>query len=197
MAVDTRAMPSFALTARHGWLAPMACTALLALTFAAPAAPAAPGDCGEVTIKHIQVPTKRPESCIAVQLQHATVLLDKALANAHAKGLVASHPGDDHRSRWTSEQARDLLQIVTPRATLDSCASVDARGRWGDWQFYVALQIDQGHAVVHPTGADAPISVVAVRERSMGCSTSLGGTSTRFYGIPGGRWFLPLLTGVS
>ncbi|MEO6277745.1 hypothetical protein [Roseateles sp.] len=187
-------MPSFALTARPDWLAPVACTALLALTFAAPAAP---GDCGEVTIKSIQVPTRRPESCIAVQLQHATVVLDKALADAHAKGLVASHPGDDHHSRWTIKQARDLLQMVTPRGTLDSCATVDGRGRRGDWESYVALQIDEGHAVVHPTGADAPVNVVAVRERSMGCSTSLGGTSSRFYGIPGGRWFLLFLTGIS
>lgn len=191
MAADTRAMPSFPRTVRLGWLAPVACLALLVPSFAALA------ECGQVTVRHISVQTQRPASCIAVQLQHATVLLDKALVNAHARGLIASHPGDDHASRWSARRARDLLEALTPRAALDACASVDGRERADDWLFYIALQLDRGHAAVQASGADVLTSVVAVRERSMGCSHSLGDTSTRMYGIPGGRWFLPLITGIS
>ncbi|MFG6460432.1 hypothetical protein ACG04Q_02535 [Roseateles sp. DXS20W] len=191
MEADTCAMPCFARITRLARLAPLACLALLAPSFAAPA------ECGQVTNRHIPAPTQRPASCIAVQLQHATVLLDKALAEAHARGLIASHPGDDHNSMWTTRRARSLLESVTPRAALDSCASVDGRGRADDWLFYIAFQLDRGHAAVQASDADAPTDVIVVRERSMGCSPSLGDTSTRAYGIPGGRWFLPLLTGIS
>ncbi|WP_457442509.1 hypothetical protein [Roseateles sp. P5_E4] len=187
-------MPSTALTVRVGRLALLVGGALLTLTSATPAAPAG---CGEVTIKHIQVASQRPASCIAVQLQHAIVLLDKALVDAHAKGLVASHPDDEHSSWWSARRAGALLQTMTPRATLDSCARVDGMENSGDWLFYVALQIDRGWAAVQPTGSNALLSTVAVRERSMTCSTGIGGTSTRMYGIPGGHWFLPLLTGIS
>lgn len=188
-------MPSTAQTVRVSRLALLVGGALLTLISTTPAASAG---CGEVTIKHIQVSTQRPDSCIAVQLQHATVLLDKALVDAHAKGLVASHPDDEHSSRWAARRAGDLLQNVTPRTRLDSCARVDGMGNSGLWLFYVALQIDRGWAAVQPNGSNTLLSTVAVRERSMDCpSGSIGGTSTRMYGIPGGHWFLPLLTGIS
>ncbi|WP_457389392.1 hypothetical protein [Roseateles sp. P5_E1] len=188
-------MPSTAQTVRVGRLALLVGGALLTLISTTPAASAG---CGEVTIKHIQVASQRPASCIAVQLQHAIVLLDKALVDAHAKGLVAAHPDDEHSSWWSARRAGALLQNMTSRTTLDSCARVDGTRSTGDWLRYVALQIDQGWAAVQPSGSNTLVSTVAVRERSMDCpSGSIGGTSTRMYGIPGGHWFLPLLTGIS
>lgn len=158
---------------------------------------AAPGDCGQVTVRQVQPRPTRPAACIAVQLNHATVLLDKALTEAHARALVAAHPDDAHRSRWTARQARDLLQAMTPRAALASCAHVDGREGGSDWLFYVALQIDQGWAAVQPSGSSNLVGAVAVRERSMGCTHTLGDTATRVYSLPSGQWFLPLVVAIS
>lgn len=187
-------MPCIAQTVHRARLTLIVGSALLTLACATSAAPTG---CGEVTIKHIQVSTQRPASCVAVQLQHATVLLDKALLDAHAKGLVASHPQDEHISRLTARRATNLLQAMTPCTALDSCARVDGTGNSGDWLLYVALQIDRGWAAVQPTGSNVLLSTVATRERSLGCSSSPGDTATRMYGIPGGHWFLPLLTAIS
>lgn len=167
---------------------------LLILPFAPSAAPLA---CGEVRIQEIAVPTRRPESCIEVPLKQAVVLLDKALVDAHAKDLLPSHPGDEHLSRLSAKRARELLQAVAPRDALHACARVVEPGPSRDWIYYVSVHLDHGWAAVQPAGSAALAATITVRESSPPCSNRVGGIWTRFYGTPGGPWFLPLLTGIS
>lgn len=160
-------------------------------------APAEPATCDAVTVQQLPARQTRPAACIEVHLAHGSVLLDKALVDAHARGLLHSHPGDAHRSHWTTRGAQDLLMHTAPRFEPQSCARVDGREGGGDWQFYVALQLDRGWANVEPAGSTTPVSSVEVRERHTSCASGLGVTGTRVYRLPDGRPLLALVTSVS
>ncbi len=160
-------------------------------------ASAEPAACDAVTVQPLPVRQTRPAACIEVQLAHGSVLLDKALVDAHARGLIHSHPGDARRSQWTTRQALDLLIRTAPRAESQACARVDGREGGGDWQFYVALQLDSGWASVEPAGSTTPVSSLEVRQRHASCASGLGVTGTRVYRLPDGRPLLALVTSVS
>lgn len=164
---------------------------LLSLTSASWAAMA---DC---PAEQIALPTERPAACLAVVLKRATVVLDKALLDAHAGSLLPSHPDDPHLSQLTARRARALQEAATPRSTEQACAQLDARSQSGDWIYYVALQIDRRHAAVLPGGTAPAVASVTAHERSARCSKEPVLLGTRVYRLPDGTGFLGLVTSVS
>ena len=127
-------------------------------------------------------------------MKQATIVLDMSLVRAHAHGAAVTHADDPRLSRLAMLRANELLQTAPPAAAGANCASIDADSQnWGDWLYYIALQIDSGKAVVYPTGSDIPATAVVVRDRPM-CGYGVG---TRVYTLPGGRIVLPLVTSIS
>ena len=171
--------------------APLARLMLWALPLASCAAMA---DC---PVEQITLPTERPAACLAIKLPRATVLLDKALLDAHAAALVMSHPDDAHLSQLTARRARELLQAATPRRAQDACAQLDAQSPSAEGLYYVALQIDRGQAAVQPGGTGPLTAMVMARERAARCSNEPVALGTRVYRLPDGTAFLGLVTSVS
>ena len=116
-----------------------------------------------------------------------------SLTKAHAYGATMTHPDDARLSHLYMRRANELLQAAPPAAAGADCAIVDGQSQgWGDWLYYVALQIDGAKAVVYPTGLDIPAADLLVRDTT-GCNVM----GTRVYTLPGGRPVLSLLTSVS
>lgn len=164
------------------------------LLVATPLAVAATDSCPPTT-SEVRLPTTRPSRCIAVRMDNATVVLDMSLVKAHGYGTVATHPGNSHLSRWNMKRANQLLQAAPAAVAGAQCARVDG-SQFVEWLHYVALQIDNGKAVVYASGSDVATPAVTVRDRPV-CGGTLGGMGTRGYFLPSGRWFLALITGIS
>lgn len=166
---------------------------LMSWTLAA-ASCAAAADC---PVEQLTLPTERPAACLAVHLKHATVVLDQALAEAHAEARVLSHPDDAPLSQLTARRARELLQAATPRREQEACARLDAPSNSHDWLYYVALQVDRGHAALQAGGTGPWVARVTARTRSARCANEAVPLGTRVYRLPDGTPFLGLVTSVS